>query len=100
MKKRLRKKLRLKEFQELGFHTSFDLPEEVSDDDFFDQLIPFVESQGLFIGGGLTNFYAEAGSRKSVTPEQRQALVDWLNKHPNISNINVGPLNDAWYGHS
>lgn len=100
MKKRLRKKLRLKEFQELGFHASFDLKEEQDYDEFFDQLIPFVESQGLFIGGGLNDFYAVAHHRNSATPEQQEALRDWLSKHPSVSNINIGPLNDAWYGHS
>ncbi|WP_460576767.1 50S ribosome-binding protein YggL [Hymenobacter coalescens] len=97
MKKRLRKKLRLKEFQELGFHASFDLAPAQDDLTFFDQLIPFVESIGLFIGGGINNFYAVAGHRQSATPEQQQALREWLTQHPQVSNIDIGPLNDAWH---
>lgn len=103
MKKRLRKKLRIKEFQELGFYASFNLapePNSEGEDEFIEEFLTFVESIGLFIGGSLTSFYAVADGRNSVTPEQQQALRDWLSKHPQVSNVNIGPLNDAWYGHS
>lgn len=52
-KRRLRKKLRLGEFQEFGF--SFELTYDrnaLSHDDALDHLIDFVEAQGWVFGGG------------------------------------------------
>jgi uncharacterized protein YggL (DUF469 family) len=56
MKKRIRKKHHLGEFQELGFEISFDLG--VSDDQaeeedaFFQFLEHAIEANGLYFGGG------------------------------------------------
>lgn len=101
MKKRLRKKLRLHEFQEMGFEVQFDFTHEKSEaeiDTFWDEKIEFVESQGLFIGGGITNFFATADHRKSAKPEQREALLNWLNARADVKDVVVGPLRDAWHG--
>ncbi|WP_460610652.1 50S ribosome-binding protein YggL [Hymenobacter terrigena] len=48
MKKRLRKKLRLREFQEMGFSVKFDLklPDSKAEDDFGARLIDTIESNG------------------------------------------------------
>lgn len=103
MKKRLRKKLRIKEFQELGFQVSFDSavePKSAAELAFMKELLAFVESIGLFIGGSSTDFYAVADGRNSATPEQQEALRTWLSQQPQVSNITIGPLTDAWYGHS
>ena len=103
MKKRLRKKLRLKDFQELGFQVSFDLavePKSAAELAFMEELLTFVESIDLFIGGSSTSFYAVADNHNSATPEQQEALRDWLSQNASVSNVNIGPLTDAWYGHS
>ena len=101
MKKRLRKKLRLHEFQEMGFEVQFDFTHEKSEAEintFWDEKIEFVESQGLFIGGSITNFFATADHRKSTKLEQREALLNWLNARADVKDVVVGPLRDAWHG--
>lgn len=101
MKKRLRKKLRLREFQEMGFHIDFnlDLPVAGEEEDvFWVQLINMVESRNLQIGGGLTNFYATGLHRCTATEADRAALAGWLGQQPAVRNVRIGPLIDAWYG--
>ena len=100
MKKRLRKKLRLREFQEMGFHVNFELtdyqsPEET--DAFIDSIIAFAEANSLFIAGGVNFFYVTAGPRHSVTEAQRQLFTDWLTKRQGVIDLQVFSLSDAWY---
>ncbi|RZK34717.1 MAG: DUF469 family protein [Hymenobacter sp.] len=100
MKKRLRKKLRLREFREMGFHVRFELAANYTQEDtdsLLDNLIDFVEANGLFIGGGLNFFYVTAKPRHSVTEPQRQLLSDWLAQQPLVTELQVLPLSDAWY---
>lgn len=101
MKKRLRKKLHKGEFQELGFDVSFDYvgpDDEESRSRFWDDFIGMIEALVLEVGGGgdrhLSFFVVRY--RGSVTPEQRHAVIDWLEKYENIANPNAGPLKDAW----
>ncbi len=102
MKKRLRKKLRLREFQEMGFETTFDLdiPNENEEQlfAFWDRLIEFVEANNSQIGGGLTNFFVCADWRHSATETHREALRSWLEMQPHVRNVFIGPLVDAWHG--
>lgn len=102
MKKRLRKKLRFGEFQEMGFQVRFDSPKEMTDDDvldtFWPRLIDVVEDNSLEIGGSLTSFFATGETRRTVTEAQRAALGDWLRAQPEVSNVALGPLRDAWHG--
>ena len=53
-KRRLRKKLRVGEFQEFGFQVEFDLGSDthMPFDDALDEWIDFVESQEWAFGGG------------------------------------------------
>ena len=101
MKKRLRKKLRLREFQEMGFHVDFDLNLPDTDEAsfaFWDKLIAMVEGNKLQIGGGLTSFFTCGLPRRTSTEADREALTTWLRQQPEIANIRVGPLVDVWYG--
>ena len=103
MKKRLRKKLRVLEFQEMGFKVNFDLhlPEtDAAQFAFWDKLVAEVESNGLLIGGGLDDFFVQANSRRSATETDRQAIETWLLQQPEVSAVTIGPLIDAWYGSS
>jgi uncharacterized protein len=56
MKKRLRKKLHVKEFAEYGIDCDFHVLDEISDKNFdalMDRfIIDFVEGNGLYCGGG------------------------------------------------
>lgn len=110
MKKRLRKKLHVGEFQELGFHAEFILPsrEKVLIDEYMDAFIDLVEAQGLCCGGGCHpiegnrqsfGFFVTVIGRGSVTEAQRQAIAGALNSWEQITDVVVEELKDAWYGY-
>jgi len=106
MRKRLRKKKHVGEFQELGFELSFDIPGDLSGDDrnalLDDFITDAIEANDLQFGGGgsgatWSGFAVLDRQRGSTTEDQRQAVLKWLEDHPNVSNIMVGELVDAWY---
>ena len=98
MKKRLRKKLHKGEFRELGFELDYDYTGDLEGepfDQFWGDWIRMIESLGLECGGG------GAGPQSYFIikyVEQRQAVIDWLGKHPDIANVTAGQLRGAWYG--
>lgn len=103
MKKRLRKKLHKSEFRELGFELDYDYTGDLEGelfDQFWGDWIGMIESLGLECGGGGAGHqnYFIIKYRGSVSVEQRQAVIDWLGKHPDITNVTAGQLRDAWYG--
>jgi len=101
MKKRLRKKLRLREFQEMGFKVKLELTDLGSDDAYFafsDRLIEVVEANNLLMGGGINDFFVCTNSRRSATDADREAIETWLQQQPEVSAVNVSPLIDAWHG--
>lgn len=101
MKKRLRKKLRLGEFQEMDFKVKFDLNLPGTDEAqfaFWKKLVAEVERNGLLMGGGLDDFFVSTDSRRTTTEADRQAIETWLLQQPEVSAVNIGSLVDAWYG--
>jgi uncharacterized protein len=103
MRKRIRKKLFLGEFQEYGFEVQFRLPPDLSDQDqeaffnaFWDEAI---DGQGLLFDGGCGTDWdifitlADRGSTKEI---HRKAVEEWLQKSPLVSELRIGPLVDAW----
>lgn len=106
MKKRLRKKLRVGEFQELGFPVRFRISEELSEEqlgEFLgDWLTSAVEARGLQFGGGGDardwEGFIELYRRGSVTEDHRRAIDQWLSEDPRVLHHEVGPLTDAWWG--
>jgi uncharacterized protein YggL (DUF469 family) len=104
VKKRLRKKLRLGEFQELGFEVRFRLPDDFNEADldaFWDAFIAeAIEGAGLMCGGGCGrewDVFVSRSQRQSATEEDRRAIAAWLEGHGQIADIHIGPLVDAWY---
>jgi uncharacterized protein YggL (DUF469 family) len=106
VKRRLRKKKRLLEFQELGFEVTFRSMEEVSAEQRLDLLWEFlehaIEANGLVAGGGGGNpsnlFVVSAEHRKSATEHQRLAVEGWLATTSQVTEFTVAPLRDAWHG--
>lgn len=101
MKKRLRKKLRLREFQEMGFPVKVDLDMPDTDeayDAFWHRLVGMIEANRLLMGGGLIDFFVCTDSRRTATEADRAVVETWLRQQPEATAINVGPLTDAWYG--
>jgi len=102
MKKRLRKKLHKGEFRQLGFCLEFDysVTDEISFDTFLDSFIDdCIEGNGLECGGGgfehLSFFVTRY--KGSASEEQRNAVKEWLERQPQVSNIILGELIDAWH---
>ena len=103
MRKRIRKKLFLGEFQEFGFEVQFRLPPDLSDQDqdaFFDGfLTEAIEGQGLIFDGGCGtdwDIFITLADRGSAKESHRKQVEDWLRKSPLVSEIRIGPLVDAW----
>ncbi len=105
-KRRLRKKLRVGEFQELGFEVEirFAPGDEPAFDDALYVWIDFVESRDWSFGGGgsvegrkLDGFIAKDG-RGTLTEADRAAAEGWLKEASWVEGFQVGPLRDAWHG--
>lgn len=99
--RRLRKKLHLDEFQELGFDVESTLKEPLADTAEFDLLVAFVEGviepRGLIYGGGLSCGYVCKAGGGSATDEDRAAVREWLQARAEVASVVVKELSDAWY---
>ena len=99
--RRLRKKLCVDEFQELGFEVQVVYPETLSDEaieDFFsDFVVEAIERNGLGLLGGPDYALVCLGKRGSVSAEQRAAVESWLKGRSEPGSVEVSPLQDAWY---
>lgn len=101
---RQRKKLRIGEFQELGFEVTAKTTRELTQADrsaFIDALIGAVDEMGLLFGGGfnggLKGFVVVDALRGSVSETQRESFRKWLETRQELQDVEVGPLKDAWY---
>lgn len=105
MRKRLRKKLRRGEFAELGFEVAIQLHEELDEPSFnrfLDDLIDLVERYNLGIGGGggpkrVSYIVGVLRGRGSVAPEQRDAVLEWLEGRGEVERVEASDLFDLWY---
>ncbi len=99
--RRLRKKLCVDEFQELGFELNLDLKDDLSVeeiDTFLDQfLLEALDANGLDYVGGDDFGLVCLGGRGSVSEEQRAAVESWLKGRSELTKVEVSPLLDAWY---
>lgn len=99
--RRLRKKLCVDEFQELGFELNLDFKEDLDDaavDAFLDAfLTEAMDANGLdYVGGEDFGLVCKA-ERGSVTEEQRAVVEAWLKGRSEVTKVEVSPLLDAWY---
>lgn len=99
--RRLRKKLCVDEFQELGFELQLSYPEGTEDaviEAFFaDLVVDAIESNGMALIGGEEFAVICSGKRGSVTPEQRAAVEAWLKTRSEVSSFEISSLLDVWY---
>lgn len=100
--RRLRKKLHLEEFQELGFDVEAELKETLAGAAEEELLIAFIdgviEPRGLIYGGGVAcGFVCKAGGG-SATEEDRSAVQQWLQARSEFTSVTVCELSDAWHG--
>lgn len=104
MKKRLRKKLHVREFKEMGFAVRFRIASDVDEaglnnfiEAFLDEAI---DTNGMGFGGGGNHEwegFITMMERGSTTEEHRTIVESWLSAHPHVEEHEVGPLVDAWH---
>jgi uncharacterized protein YggL (DUF469 family) len=104
MRKRLRKKRRLGEFRQFGFQVDFRLAESMPDDkldEFWDRFVGgLIEGHRLSCGGGCGrawSIFVTPSGRRSATGEDRSVVESWLAHDPQVLDLSVGPLIDAWH---
>ncbi|WP_277051867.1 YggL family protein [Zestomonas thermotolerans] len=106
MKRRLRKKLYLGEFQEHAFELKVSFKTALADDAldaFLDAFIDSVEDRQLcFIGGfdaeWLDGTLVAAKRYQSPSEADRQAVEAWLKARPEVASVETSALFDAHYG--
>ena len=99
--RRLRKKLCVDEFQELGFELPMNFKADLSDqtlDAFVDQFLDqAIAGNGLDYVGGEDYGLVCLAKRGSVNEEQRAAVEAWLKGRDELQNYEISPLLDVWY---
>lgn len=103
--RRLRKKLRVGEFQELGFAIDFRFDKQLYTlDQALDHWIEFVESQGWGFGGGggegsdILSGYLASFERGTLGEDDRERARQWLDSQHGFTCIQCAELSDAWHG--
>lgn len=101
--RRLRKKLRVDEFQELGFDIAWKLSEDVDAqaiDSFLDKFFAeAIEPNGLGFGGEGDSLWHGLVCTQSLgkcTDEHRSIVESWL-KDNGASAVSVSELYDVWW---
>ncbi|HPR06096.1 MAG TPA: 50S ribosome-binding protein YggL [Denitromonas sp.] len=98
---RLRKKLCVGEFKELGFDLDLNFPDDADDasvDAFYEAFFSeAIDPAGLIYGGGDDSGFVCCAGRGSVTAEQRAAVEQWLSGAKVLKDYRLGELVDAWY---
>lgn len=104
LKRRLRKKFHIGEFQELGFEIYVESKSNLSETDFdkfYDEFIEKIEENKLSFGGGgpkvWQGFVTSPIKHQSPTDQQRENIKNFLESLPDIAKCEVGKLKDAWY---
>ena len=99
--RRLRKKLCVDEFQELGFELNLNFKEDLTDeavDDFLDQFLrDAMEANGLGYVGGDDYGLVCLAKRGSVSEAQRAQVEAWLKGRNELIDFSASPLLDVWY---
>ena len=98
--RRLRKKLRIGEFKELGFAIAVDLKPSITrdmEDSFVCAFLSeIVDPRSFAFGGWISDGFITRLGRGSVTEADRAMILSWLVAQPEIEAARVGPLVDSW----
>jgi len=101
--RRLRKKLRVDEFQELGFDVAWKLKDGTDGeaiDSFIDKFfVEVIEPNGLGFGGeGDLLWHGLICTQQlgKCTEEHRTAVENWLNNN-DVEQVSVSELYDVWW---
>tara|TARA_R110001583_G_scaffold1612_1_gene12681 strand:+ start:38673 stop:39017 length:345 start_codon:yes stop_codon:yes gene_type:complete len=103
--KRLDKKLYVGKFAVYGFEVSFKFADVTEEgfDRFFSDLVSFVDSRDLIMGGAggterFSIYISNYGRYLSATEQDREAFIQWLACYDFITDCSVEALSDAYYG--
>lgn len=96
--RRLRKKLHIGEFAQLGFRFAADIHPHYSATHIAATvevlLEEVIEARGLAMGGWLQGGYVQGTRRASASDADRLALQAWLSARPEVEACYVEPLSD------
>jgi len=99
--RRLRKKLYLGEFKELGFavEITFREPMDSGADETFVTafLLELIVPRRLAYAGWSDGGFVIRHGRGSVSEADRTAVLDWLGQRPEVAEVEATPLKDVWY---
>ena len=106
LKRRLRKKYHLGEFQELGFEVFTALNSDLSEkvfDKFLSDFIEEIERNKLTFGGGgntkkWEGFVTSEKKYNSPTEKQKLDFEKWLKNRVEVKDVKIGEFRDAWNG--
>ena len=100
--RRLRKKLRVGEFQEFGFEVALELVAGLDDEGgeaFVDRfLAEVIEPNGMCYGGWDRGGYVASYGRGGLSEAHRQHVIPRLEAVPEVKAFVVHPLSDSWHG--
>ena len=99
MKKRLRKKLHLKEFKELGFVLKLAFDTEDSDklDGILDQIFDVVEDMDLDCGGVMDELVVSELKPNSGLAARKDEFLKRISNIQGITQATAGELIDVWH---
>ena len=99
--RRLRKKLHVGEFKEMGFEFETELERTMFSEAEYDLLDCFLSEivgpRSLALGGRITSGFIAYFGRGSVTEDDRESIRVWLSSRPEIRAVRVGKLKDVWH---
>ncbi|MBT4290284.1 MAG: DUF469 family protein [Deltaproteobacteria bacterium] len=101
MKKRIRKKLKLKEYTEQGFRVVIQFDQEnPKSKTLIQDFLNFTIDQNNLSCGGCTNdnqleMFITSITRASTNEKHRYLIEQWIKKRPEVTSFNVGQLEKA-----
>lgn len=102
LKLRQRKKMRVGEFRELGFHLLANIKEGVETDPMLDEWLNRIDAAGVSFGGHFDGRNSLEGvvfpvGETEVTETLRQELVSWLEARAEVAKVEASELIDLWH---
>lgn len=99
--RRLRKKMRVGEFQEFGFEYQLTVKQDLNpeqEDALMDRFVSdLLVPRNLAAAGWVSEGFVTAFERGSATEADREATQAWLAAQPEVAEATVSELKDAWY---
>lgn len=99
--RRLRKKLCVDEFQELGFEVQITYPEDLADETleqfFSDFVVEAIQANELALIGSAEYALVFSAKRGSVSEQQRDLVAAWLKARKEPASLEISDLMDAWH---